>query len=126
MGIFKTEAEGEEGRGDEIGPEDFEGREGEDGDTIIVLEGETDEEEDDLGDVGDQEVEQELGLLLLVMAFSCRPLARSGTYLLNVIKQPSSLFNGGDDGSKVVVSQNHICRLFGNITAAQSHGDAHV
>lgn len=61
LGVFDAEAEGQEGRGDEVGPEDLERGEREDGDTVWVFEGEADEEEEDLGDVGDEEVEEKLG-----------------------------------------------------------------
>ncbi|CAG8957894.1 hypothetical protein HYFRA_00000234 [Hymenoscyphus fraxineus] len=56
LGFFHAEAEGEEGGGDHVDPEDFEGGEGEDGGAGGVFEGEGDEEEDYLGDVGDEEV----------------------------------------------------------------------
>jgi len=59
-GGFETQANSEKGRGDEIGEENLERREGKGGYTITVLKGESDQEKDYLGDVGDQEVEEEL------------------------------------------------------------------
>lgn len=56
LALFETETDGEEGGGDEVYPENFDGGEGKDGVGIAVFEGEAYEEEDDLGDVGDEEV----------------------------------------------------------------------
>ena len=72
LGIFEAETEGEERRGDEVGPKNLERREREDGDSGVVLEGEANEEQDDLGDVGDQKVEEELEFRELVMTLSIR------------------------------------------------------
>lgn len=60
LGFFETETDGEEGGRDEVGPENLDGGEREDGVVVIVFEGEADEEEDDLGDVGDEEMHEEL------------------------------------------------------------------
>lgn len=60
LGLFETETDGEKGGRDEVGPEDLDGGEREDGVVVIVFEGEADEEEDDLGDVGDEEMHEEL------------------------------------------------------------------
>lgn len=64
LGLFEAEADGEEGGGDEVDPEDFDGRKGEDGVGVAVFESEADEEEDHLGDVGDEEVHEKLCRLL--------------------------------------------------------------
>jgi hypothetical protein len=61
LGLFEAETDGEEGRGDEVDPEDFDGREGEDGVAVEIFKGEADEEEDDLCNVGDEEMQEELG-----------------------------------------------------------------
>ena len=65
LGVFDAKAEGQKGRGHQVGPEDLERGEGEDGDAVGVFEGEADEEQKDLGDVGDEEVEKELRLCVL-------------------------------------------------------------
>ena len=54
--FFHTETQGEEGGGYHVYPEDFKGGEREDGGAVGVFEGEGDEEEDYLRDVGDEEV----------------------------------------------------------------------
>lgn len=63
LGLFEAEAERKRGRGDEVGPEDFQGGEREDGGSVGVLERETAEQEHDLGQVGGQEMEEELRLI---------------------------------------------------------------
>jgi hypothetical protein len=59
--FLEAETDGEEGGCDEVDPEDFDGGEREDGMGVEVFEGEANEQEDDLRDVGDQEVQEELG-----------------------------------------------------------------
>lgn len=59
-GFFQAQADGEEGGRDQVGPQDFDGGEREDGALVAILEGEADEEEDDLRNVRDEQVEQEL------------------------------------------------------------------
>src|SRR5690348_8798790 len=47
-------------------------------------------------------------------------------YLLNVVKQTSTLLDSGNNRGKVVVSQNHVGCLLGDIAAVETHGNAHV
>lgn len=58
--FLESKTDGEEGRGDEVDPENFNGGEGEDGVVVLVFEGKTDKQEDDLGDVGNEQMHQEL------------------------------------------------------------------
>lgn len=51
-GLFEAETDGEEGGGDQVGPEDLDWGERENAGPVPVLEGKPDEQEDDLGDVG--------------------------------------------------------------------------
>lgn len=60
LGLFQPETQGEEGRRDHVDPEDLQGGEGEDGVSAAVLERERDEEQDDLRDVGDEQMHEEL------------------------------------------------------------------
>jgi hypothetical protein len=64
--LFKSETDGEEGRGDEVDPENLNGGQREDGVVILVLEGETDEKEDDLSNVRDEKMHKELQHQILV------------------------------------------------------------
>lgn len=49
--LFEAEAERQGRRGDEVGPQDFERREGKDADAFRVPKGETNEEKNDLGEI---------------------------------------------------------------------------
>jgi hypothetical protein len=64
LAFFEAEPDGEEGGGDEVDPQNFDRGEREDGVRVEVFEREADEEEDDLGDVGDEEMQEELRLFV--------------------------------------------------------------
>lgn len=58
--LLETETKGQGRRGYQVGPQNLEGREREDGVLRGVLERETYQEQDDLGQVGSQKMEEEL------------------------------------------------------------------
>jgi len=46
--------------------------------------------------------------------------------LLQVVKDQAALFHSSDDGRKVVIEQNHVGGLLGDIRSGDSHGDTDV
>jgi len=42
------------------------------------------------------------------------------------VKRPLTLFHSGDDGGKVIVQQDHVGRLLGDVGAGDPHGNADV
>jgi hypothetical protein len=65
LSLLKTKTESQRGRGDQVGPENLDGREREHGMIIAVLESQANQEEDDLSQVGGQKMEQELDKILV-------------------------------------------------------------
>ena len=81
-GFFAAQTEGREGGGEHVDPEDLERGQGEDGEAGFVLEPEADDEEDDFGDVGGEEVQDEL---------------------LDVVEHAPAFFDRVDDAGEIVV-----------------------
>jgi hypothetical protein len=46
--------------------------------------------------------------------------------LLDVVKHPASFLNGIDNGSKIIVRQDNIRGVLGDIAARHSHRNTHV
>jgi len=49
-----------------------------------------------------------------------------GQEVLDVVEDGFALFNGVEDGGEVVVGQDHVGRLLGDVGAVHAHGDANV
>ncbi|TFB02685.1 hypothetical protein CCMA1212_005469 [Trichoderma ghanense] len=93
-----------EGRRDHVDPDDLERGHGEDGEAGAVDKGEADDEQDDLTDVGDEEMQDEL---------------------LDVVEHAAALADGGDDGVELVVGEDDLGGRLGDVGAG-AHGDADV
>ena len=104
-GALETQAHVGHARRGHDDPDDFDGRQGEDGELVGILEREADEEGRGLGDVFGQDVEDEF---------------------LDIVKDATALFDGCDNGGKVVVGEDDIGRVLGNVGARLTHGDTNV
>jgi hypothetical protein len=91
-------------RGNHDNPHNLDGGDGEDRETAFILEGETDEQDTSLGNVLGEQVENEL---------------------LNVVEHAAALFDGVENGGKVIVSQNDVRSVLGDIRAS-THSNANV
>ncbi|GKT79636.1 LOW QUALITY PROTEIN: unnamed protein product [Colletotrichum tofieldiae] len=103
-GLLTTQTEGGEGRGNHVDPENLEGRNGEYGEVGAVTESETAAKEDDLTDVGAEQVKNEL---------------------LDVVKHATTLADGGNDGVELVVSQHNLGGRLGDVGTG-THGDTDI
>ena len=54
------------------------------------------------------------------------PVSRVLQRFAEVVVNPAALFHGGDDGSEIVIGDDHVHRLPGDFGAGSSHGDADV
>lgn len=104
-GVLESKTSLSEGTGDEKHPDDLDGGHDEDGDTAVVLEGETDEKADDEGDVGGKHVLDEL---------------------LDVVEDAAAFLDGVEDGGEVIVSENDIRGLLGDVRAVETHGNTDI
>lgn len=46
--------------------------------------------------------------------------------LLDIIKEPTSLADGRDDGGKIVIGKYHIRRFLADIAAIHAHGNTNI
>ncbi len=46
--------------------------------------------------------------------------------LADIVVDTAPLFDGGDDGGKVVIGDDHVCRLLGNFRTGSPHGNTDV
>lgn len=104
-GTLETETHVGKTRGSHDDPHDLDRGDREDGETGAVLEGETDEKDESLGDVGGEHVEDEL---------------------LDVVEDTATLLDGGDDGGKVVITENDIRGILGDIRTGLTHGNTDI
>lgn len=102
--LFETESSFAERTGAEKHPQNFNRREDEDGHTVSVLKRQTNEERHDKANVGSQDVEDKL---------------------LDIVENAATLFNSVEDGGKVIIGQNNICRLLGHV-GASAHGNTDI
>lgn len=86
-------------------PHDLDGSDREDGETCLVLEDETDEKDDGLGDVGGEHVEDEF---------------------LDVVEDTATFLDGGDDGGEVVVAENDIGCILCDVGTGLTHGNTNI
>jgi len=86
-------------------PHDLDGSDREDGETSLVLEDETDEKDDGLGDVGCEHVEDEL---------------------LDVVKDTATFLDSGDDRGEVVVAENDIGGILCDVGTGLTHGNTNI
>lgn len=86
-------------------PHDLDGSDREDGETSLVLEDETHEKDDSLGDVSSEHVEDEF---------------------LDVVKDTATFLDGGDNGGEVVVAQNDIGCILCNVGTGLTHGNTNI
>jgi hypothetical protein len=103
-GNLKTKTHIRQTRGNHDNPHNLNGGDGEDGETAFILEGETDKQDTSLSNVLGEQVKNEL---------------------LNVVEHATALFDGVENGGKVVVSQNNVGSVLGNIRAS-THSDTNV
>ena len=99
LGLFHTQSQSGEAVGDQVDPQEVNGLE--DGKAHQGCK----EDGQHLGEVGGQE-----------------ELDR----LADVVVDAASLANGGDDGGKVVVGQDHVGNVLGNVGAGDAHAHADV
>lgn len=92
-------------RRDHDDPHDLDGRKGKHGQAALVLEGQADQQGAGLRDVAGQDVQDEL---------------------LDVVKHAAALLDGVEDAGKVVVGEDDVGGLLGDVRAALAHGDADV
>lgn len=104
-GTLETETHVGETRGSHDDPHDLDGGDGEDGETCAILEDESDEQDESLRDVGGEHVEDEL---------------------LDVVKDTATLLDGGHDRGKVVVAENDIRGILGDIRTGLTHGNTDI
>jgi hypothetical protein len=103
-GNLETKTHIRQTRGNHDNPHNLNGGDGEDGETAFILEGETDKQDTSLSNVLGEQVKNEL---------------------LNVVEHAAALFDGVENGGKVVVSQNNVGSVLGDIRAS-THSDTNV
>ncbi|GJC93041.1 hypothetical protein ColKHC_01867 [Colletotrichum higginsianum] len=103
-GLLATKTEGREGRSNHVDPENLKGRDGEDGEVGAVAESETAAKEDDLANVGAEQMENEL---------------------LDVVEHATTLADGGDDGVELVIGQDDLGSGLCDVGSG-THGDTNV
>jgi len=104
-GTLETETHVGKTRGSHDDPHDLDGGDREDRETRVILEDETDKQDDSLSDVGGEHVENEL---------------------LDVVEDTATFLDGGDDRSKVVVTENNIGSILGDIGTGLTHGNTNI
>ncbi|PTD05900.1 hypothetical protein FCULG_00000236 [Fusarium culmorum] len=104
-GTLKTKTHVGKTRGGHDNPHDLDGGNREDGETGSVLKDKTDKQNDSLGNVGGEDVENKL---------------------LDVVKDTATFFNGSDNGCKVVITENNIGGVLGDIGTGLTHGNTNI
>lgn len=104
-GTLETETHVGKTGGGHDDPHDLDGGDREDGETRVVLEDKTDKQDNSLGDVGGEDVEDEL---------------------LDVVKDTATFLDGGDDRSEVVVTENNVGSILGDIGTGLTHGNTNI
>ncbi|CAF3572987.1 unnamed protein product [Fusarium graminearum] len=104
-GALETETHVGKTRGGHNNPHDLDGGNREDGETGSVLKDKTDKQNDSLSNVGGEDVENEL---------------------LDVVKDTATFLNGSDNGSKVVITENNIGGVLGDIGTGLTHGNTNI
>ena len=103
LGLVKGETSSWGRAGEHVKPEDFDGGQNEDG-TTLVLDGESKDQNDDLGDVSGQQMDNEL---------------------TDGLSNTTALSDGLDDGGEVIVGDDDVGNTLGNIRTG-SHGATNI
>ncbi|KAF4508163.1 hypothetical protein G6O67_004578 [Ophiocordyceps sinensis] len=102
--LLAAQAKGRKRRRHHVDPDDLQRRHGEDGEASPVHEAEPGNQENDLADVGGEQVQHKL---------------------LDIVKHAATLADGGHDGVELVVGEHNLGRRLCHVRA-RPHGDAHV
>lgn len=104
-GFFTAEAKCGKRRREHVDPQNLERREREHTESRLILESQSTDEQDDLADVGGEQVQDES---------------------LDVVEHSTSFFDRIDDTRKIVVRQHNIGCRFRDVTTVETHCNTHV
>ena len=104
-GLFESETHVRKTRGNHDEPDNLNRREREHGEALLVLENETNEEDESLGKVLGQDVKNKL---------------------LHVVEHAATFFHGVRDRGKVIVGENDVRCVLGDVRSGNAHGNTDV